>query len=279
MKNKRNPEIVIISDVHLGTYGCHAKELLDYLKSINPKKLILNGDIVDIWNYSKSYFPKSHMRVIRYLLKMASNNTEVIYVTGNHDDILRNYSDLLFGNIQLVDAYQLSFNQRTAWVFHGDIFDHTTKGIAKFFAVLGGKGYDWLILINRMINWFLFKLNKREVRFSKKIKNRVKSAVSWINNFEETIAEIGARYNYDYVICGHIHQPIIKTIKTGNKEIVYLNSGDWVENLTALEYDGRDWTIYNHLNEFVSIQEEIPEEPIYVSGSSYSLKSIFKEKA
>lgn len=268
MKQKRTPEIVIISDVHLGTYGCHATELLEYLKSIQPKKLILNGDIIDLWNYSKSYFPKSHIQVIRYILKMAQKGTEVIYLTGNHDDALRQYTELIFGNIQLLDAYQLQYNNKTAWVFHGDIFDHTTKGVAKIFALLGGKGYDWLVLINRCINWVLYRLNRKKVRFSKNIKNRVKSAVKWIGNFEQTIAEIAYRYKYDSVICGHIHEPIIKEIPVNGETILYLNSGDWVENLSSLEFDGKEWSLYFHQTELKPMEEEIPERPVYVSPTT-----------
>ena len=107
MNSQRNLELLVISDVHLGTYGCHAKELLHYLKTVNPNKLILNGDIIDMWNFSKSYFPSSHMDVIRQIMKMASNGTQVYYVTGNHDEMLRKYSDLQLGNLEIVDKLLL----------------------------------------------------------------------------------------------------------------------------------------------------------------------------
>ncbi len=257
MNIKRPVEIVVISDVHLGTYGCHAKELLSYLKSIQPKTLILNGDIIDIWNFRKSYFPTSHMDVIRRIIKMASKGTKVIYITGNHDDLLRKYTDIEFGNIFLVDKYIMEFDQKKAWIFHGDVFDASTKGYAKFIARIGGKGYDWLILCNRFINWLLEKLGQEKMSFSKKIKARVKKAVSWIANFETTAAELAIEKKYDYVICGHIHQPQMRIIKNNTGEVCYLNSGDWIENLTALEYQDQEWSIYQYQK-----NEHQPSEPI-----------------
>ena len=269
MNPKRALDIVIISDVHLGTYGCHAKELLTYLKSIQPKKLILNGDIIDIWNFSKNYFPKAHMNVLRRIMKMASQGVEVIYITGNHDDMLRKYTDLSFGNLHLVDKYILEIDEKKAWIFHGDIFDSTTNGSAKILAKIGGKSYDLIILLNRMINWCLEKMGKEKMSFSKKVKNSVKKAVSWINNFEQTAAELAIENGYKYVICGHIHQPQHRVVTTDKGSVTYLNSGDWIENLTALEYADKNWTLYQYdpnqfekaeskkLTKIVNLQEEL----------------------
>lgn len=267
MNQKRALDVVIISDVHLGTYGCHAEELLSYLKTIQPKKLILNGDIIDIWNFSKRYFPKAHMNVLRRILKMANNGVEVIYITGNHDDLLRKYTDLEFGNIKLVDKYILELGNKRAWIFHGDIFDTTTNGSAKIIAKLGGKGYDLLILLNRAINWLLEKAGKEKMSFSKKIKDSVKKAVSWINNFETTAADLAITQGFDYVICGHIHKQQNRIITNEKGEVHYLNSGDWVENLTALENNMDTWKIYKHSNNQEIISEEIEME----LDTSYSL--------
>jgi UDP-2,3-diacylglucosamine pyrophosphatase LpxH len=260
MKPKRILDIVVISDVHLGTYGCHAKELLHYLKSIHPKQLILNGDIIDILNFSKSYFPKSHMNVLRRIMKMANNGVEVIYITGNHDDMLRKYSDLTFGNLKLVDKYIVEIDNKKAWVFHGDIFDSTTNGSAKFIAKLGGKGYDLLILLNRMVNWCLERTGREKMSFSKKVKDSVKKAVSFINNFETTAAELAIENSYDYVICGHIHKQQSKIVSTNKGNVHYLNSGDWVENLTSLEYADEAWTIYQYNENLVLQYEDIENE-------------------
>ncbi|HMR43776.1 MAG TPA: UDP-2,3-diacylglucosamine diphosphatase, partial [Saprospiraceae bacterium] len=148
---KRELDIVIISDVHLGTYGCHAKELLNYLKSIKPDTLILNGDFVDMWQFKKSYFPKEHVQVIQQVLKMSVKGTKVYYITGNHDDSLRRYTDFSSGNIHLRDKLVLQLNGSKYWIFHGDIFDVFIK-YSPFVARLGGKSYDWLIRLNRFIN-------------------------------------------------------------------------------------------------------------------------------
>lgn len=243
---KRSVEVVVISDVHLGTFGCHAKELITYLQSIQPQILILNGDIIDGWQFSKRYFPASHLQVIKEVMNLASKGTRVIYITGNHDEVLRRYSDIQFGNIQLTDKVVMEINGKMTWVFHGDVFDTTTKGSAKIIAKLGGHGYDLLILINRFINWWLKLLGKEKMSLSKKVKNTVKEAVSWIANFEQTAAELAIQQKYDYVICGHIHQPQKRTVTTKDGSVTYLNSGDWVENLTALELHNNEWSIYQY---------------------------------
>ena len=161
MKLKRKIEVAVISDVHLGTYGCHAKQLLTYLNSIQPKKLVLNGDIIDIWQFSKRYFPKSHLRVIKKIIDMASDGVEVIYVTGNHDEMLRKFSDTTIGNISIVDKVVLELDGKKAWIFHGDVFDVSIQN-AKWLAKLGGYGYDLLILLNRFINWCLERFGKEK---------------------------------------------------------------------------------------------------------------------
>jgi len=246
MKRKRKIPLVVLSDIHLGTYGCHAKELLQYLKSIQPKTLVLNGDIIDMWSFSKSYFPAAHMDVLRQIIKMSTNGTRVIYITGNHDEALRKYSDFILGNLELVDKLILDLDGKKAWIFHGDVFDSSTKGYAKILAKLGGKGYDLLILINSFINWILVMLGKEKRSFSKIIKDSVKKAVSFISNFENTAAEIAIEKKYSYVVCGHIHKPQKRKIKNEHGEVLYLNSGDWVENLTALEYKKEKWRIYQY---------------------------------
>lgn len=242
----RSLSVAVISDVHLGTYGCHATELLNYLRSINPQILILNGDIIDGWQFSKRYFPQSHFEVINEIFKKVSEGTRVVYITGNHDEILRRYSDMEIGNILLTDKFLLDIDGKKMWIFHGDVFDNTTKGSAKIIAKLGGKGYDLLILLNRAINFCLKLMNKNKVSLSKKVKNGVKKAVTYINNFEQTIADLAIEKKYDYVICGHIHQPIIKNISQDEGSVTYLNSGDWIENLTALEYNNNEWSLYQY---------------------------------
>jgi len=252
---KRNVELVVISDIHLGTYGCHAKELLAYLSSIKPKTLILNGDIIDIWQFRKSYFPASHLDVIKKFISLSSKGTKVYYITGNHDEFLRKFTDLDLGNISLVDKLILEFNNKKAWIFHGDVFDASITH-AKWLAKLGGWGYDLLILINRLINWILAKCNKEPYSLSKKIKNNVKSAVKFISNFENVCTELAIENNFDYVICGHIHEPKIETVTNEKGKTLYLNSGDWIENLTALEYDKKKWKLYRHDVNTIAVVDE-----------------------
>ena len=246
-KHKRKVDVVVVSDIHLGTYGSRAKELLNYLKTIEPKILILNGDIIDIWQFKKSYFPKPHMKVIKYITSLVTKGTEVYYITGNHDEMLRKFVGFQIGNFQLVNKLVLELDGKKAWFFHGDVFDVTMQH-SKWLAKLGGVGYDLLIMINTLVNWISEKiLGRGRISFSKKIKNSVKSAVKHINNFEDTAADIAFLNEYDYVICGHIHQPQHRTIVNDkNQSVEYLNSGDWIENLTALEYHKKKWKIYHY---------------------------------
>lgn len=244
-KNKRHVELVVISDVHLGTYGCRAKELLYYLKSIKPKIVVLNGDIIDIWQFNKSYWPKSHMKVIKHLMNWLSKGVKVYYITGNHDEMLRKFEGFKMGSFQILNKLIIELdNQEKAWIFHGDVFDVTMQH-SKWLAKLGAIGYDTLIIINSLANWISETIFKRgKISFSKKIKNSVKGAVKFINGFEETAAEIGISNNYHYVVCGHIHQPEIRKIEHTHGSIMYLNSGDWIENLTALEYHKGEWDLF-----------------------------------
>ena len=242
---KRKVELVVISDVHLGTYGCHAKELANYLSSIKPKTLVLNGDIIDIWQFRKSYFPKEHLKVIKCIINCASKGTKVHYLTGNHDEMLRKFSDTFIGNFSLQDKLILELDDKKAWIFHGDVFDASVQH-SKWIAKLGGLGYDYLILVNRFVNWCLKKIGKEPYSFSKKIKSSVKKAVKFIGDFETTATDLAIEKKYDYVICGHIHEP--KIIAKENKfgKTLYLNSGDWVENLTALEYNKKRWKLFKY---------------------------------
>ncbi len=243
--SKRLVDVVVISDVHLGTFGCRAKELYKYLKSINPETLVLNGDIIDIWQFRKSYFPKSHLKVLKQIISMAAKGTQVHYLTGNHDEMLRKFSDARFGNIHLSDKLILDLGKEKAWFFHGDIFDASIQN-AKWIAKLGGWGYDLLITINSISNWCLEKMGRERYSFSKAIKNGVKKAVKYITDFEDTAAELAIDQGYDYVICGHIHQPQMRLVKNKEGQCMYLNSGDWIENLTALEFHDGKWSMKHY---------------------------------
>lgn len=257
-KRKRDVELVVLSDIHLGTYGCHAEDLLRYLKTITPKKIILNGDIIDMWQFSKRYWPKSHMQVVKHITGLLAKNTKVVYLTGNHDEMLRKFSGLRLGSFQIDNKIVLKLNGKRAWIFHGDVFDVTMQ-YSKWLAKLGAIGYDLLILLNTVVNWVLNRFGREKISLSKRVKDSVKSAVRFINDFEKVAADIAIENGYDYVVCGHIHHPEIKTIATEKGEVVYLNSGDWIENLTALEFNEGKWKIYRYHEDAFAQAVKLPK--------------------
>src|SRR6185437_10781323 len=210
---KRSVDVVVLSDVHLGTYGCRAKELVNYLKSITPNILILNGDLIAGWQFTKRYFPVAHMMVIKEIIQFITNGTRVFYITGNHDEMMRRYTDIQMGNFTLTDKLVLEIDGKMTWIFHGDVFDNTTKGGAK------------------------------------------------LNDFELIAAELAIEKKYDYVICGHIHQPQVKVVETKDGKVTYLNSGDWVEHLTALEYHQNNWTIFEYNEKDFPVTQTIEMKP------------------
>lgn len=253
---KYTHDVVIISDVHLGTFGSAASDLVTYLKLIHPKTLVLNGDIIDIWQFRKKYFPESHLKVIREIIRLMSSGTQVHYILGNHDEALRRFTGLDIGNLKLDNKLVLDLPTGKAWIFHGDVFDYSVRH-SKWIAKLGGKGYDLLIWLNTVINWSLKKMGKEPVSLSKKVKDKVKGVIAYVNDFELNVSSIARQKGYKYVVCGHIHQPAIKvfTDSAGKDEVVYLNSGDWIENHTALEYVNGKWSIYQH-----TLTDEAPLE-------------------
>ncbi len=261
MKQKRRKvDIVVISDTHLGTRGSQAKDLLSYLKSIKPGKLILNGDILDIWQFKKYYWPKAHMKVVKQIINFAAEGVDTYYITGNHDEILRKFTGLTLGHLHLVNDLVLDLNGKKAWFFHGDVFDMIIQN-SKWLAKAGAFGYDLLIVLNNVINYFGNLMKQPRVSMSKKIKDNVKTAVKYITNFEDTAARVASKKGYDYVVCGHIHKAqnrLVQAHEEGN-EIIYLNSGDWIENLTALEYHNETWSIYEYRKD-KSVGEQPEEE-------------------
>lgn len=256
---KRKVEILVLSDIHLGTYGCRAKELLNYLRSVSPKQVILNGDIIDIWQFSKRYWPKSHMKVVSHLFKWMSKGVKMHYITGNHDEMLRKFEGFKVGSFELQNKLILNLKGEKVWVFHGDVFDVTMQH-SRWLTKLGAIGYDTLILINQVVNAISETLGQGRISLSKKVKNSVKGAVKFINKFEETATAIAAENGYKYVMCGHIHHPEIKDFETAHGSVTYLNSGDWIENLSALEYNKGQWSIYKYMDE--EFEQGRPEEHI-----------------
>lgn len=248
---RRILDICVISDVHLGSYGCHADELNNYIKSINPKILILNGDIIDGWVFNRKYFPKSHFEFIRNVLTLLKNDSVVYLISGNHDDFLRKFDEISMLNLHKLDKLVLTIDGKKYWFFHGDVFDISMQGgIGKMVAKIGGQAYDLLIYINKWINKFLKVIGKSPYSLSKKVKDSVKKAVVYVRNYEEMSCEHAIKQGYDYVVNGHIHQPSIINFKNNEGSVIYMNSGDYVENLTSLEYNNGEWTIFYYRENF-----------------------------
>jgi len=266
---KREIEIAVISDVHLGTYGCRAKELLKYLKSIKPQTIILNGDIIDIWQFSKRYWPETHMKIIRKLMKFMVEGVQIYYLTGNHDELLRKFADMHMGTFHLQNKLVLTLDGKKSWFFHGDIFDVTMQH-SKWLAKMGAIGYDSLILINSFVNWTLALFGKEKMSFSQKVKAKFKDAVKFINSFEQTAADLAIEKGYHHVVCGHIHQAEIREIANENGKVMYLNSGDWVESLTALEYNERQWKIFKY--ESAAFEKDDVETGVLSDGEDLQSK-------
>lgn len=274
---KRPVDIVVISDVHLGTYGCHADELFKYLKSVKPKQLILNGDIIDIWQFKKRYWPKSHMKIIKLIMEWVTKGVKVHYITGNHDEMLRKFVGLKLGKFSISNKIVLNVSGKKVWIFHGDVFDVSMQH-AKWIVKLGAIGYDFLILLNRAVNYISRKMGRGRVSMSKRIKNGVKSAIKFINDFEQIAADIAIENEFDYVICGHIHQPEVKKISNSKGSVTYLNSGDWIENLTALEYYQGKWSLYHYEKDLLVRDQQVEEkEQIEVLEKGELFKSLVEE--
>lgn len=258
-QQRRSVQIVVISDIHLGTYGCQAKELNHYLRSVDPDMLIINGDWIDIWNFGSNYWPPEHTENLFLVLDMVRRGIPVYYITGNHDDMMRRFSDYRLDTLELRDELILELDGKTHWIFHGDIFDLSVNNKARWLAKLGGRSYDHLIRLNRFINFVREWMGKEKVMLSKRIKDSVKSVVKKkVSDFEEIAIERGLAHGYDYVICGHVHRPQVREINTDKGSLIYLNSGDWVENLSALEYNNGEWTLFHYHNDlgFQGIQRE-----------------------
>lgn len=224
---------IFISDIHLGTKFSKTKKLLSFLKHNESENLILVGDIIDGWAIKRKFiWPQTHSDVIQKILKKARKGTKVTFITGNHDEFLRPFVPLILGDslniTNELDYYGL--NGKKYYITHGDFFDSITM-TKKWLAILGDYGYDLLLHLNAILNFFRQKLGiKRYWSLSKYIKDNVKTSISFINDFENVLSNHAKNKGYDGIICGHIHKAEIRYID----EIIYLNCGDWVENCTAI---------------------------------------------
>lgn len=249
MYNQKFYSTIVISDVHLGTEYSKTRQLTDFLKTVNCNTLIMNGDIIDGWNLQKNgkgKWKKEHTDFFKVIMKMMENhNTHIVYVRGNHDDFIDYLAPFSFANISIVKDYIYENKDKRYYVTHGDIFDSITSNMV-WLAKLGDIGYSLLLWINRRYNSYRTKKGLPYYSFSQKIKQKVKSAVSYVSSYENELIELAKARRVDGIICGHIHQPANKLIDG----IHYLNSGDWVETMSALlEQENGTWEVYMHNEE------------------------------
>ena len=243
---KRAPRIyktIFISDLHLGTENSKVKEVMHFLRNTRCERLVLNGDIIDGWQLNRgSLWTSEHTKFLRFILKRIEKKTlDVIYLRGNHDDILGRFLPMQFGSLSIVEDFVHESKSGRYLVLHGDVFDTITKNFV-FLAHLGDWGYKLLMSLNRWYNKYRAWRGKEYYSLSKAIKAKVKAAVNFVSSFEEKITKLAQAKECTGVICGHIHTPDNK--KIGG--LHYLNSGDWVESLSAIveHSNGRMQLVY-----------------------------------
>jgi UDP-2,3-diacylglucosamine pyrophosphatase LpxH len=270
----RELEVAVISDLHLATYASKPKKVLKYLKSIRPETLVLNGDIIDSWRFSRNYFPKNQLKVVRQIIKMMEKGVQVYYITGNHDEFLRRFTPTTVGNLKIVNQLVLELDGLKTWIFHGDIFDSTIHGkkwLAKFGAALKG----FLSMLNRLVNQVLLFFGKNEVILYKNIKYRLIRDRLNLSATESKILNAALAQGYQTVVCGHTHVPKEKEVTVSEKTVRYLNCGDWVENFTAAEYNHGEWRLFFQNN----LEEEPQPDELEIPGESQLYQIISKEFA
>ena len=231
---KTNYKTIIVSDVHLGTKGSKSKEIARFLKQFHCDNLILNGDIIDGWQLKKSgSWKRKHTRFFNRVLKMMeSQSTNVYYLRGNHDDFLDQILPLQIGRLQILADMTYESNGKTYFITHGDVFDSITTNL-RWIAYLGDVGYTFLLWLNRVVNYYRYKKGLPYFSLSQFVKGKVKQAVSYVDDYESELAKMAKAKGCDGIICGHIHKAENRMIDG----IHYLNSGDWVETMSALAED------------------------------------------
>jgi UDP-2,3-diacylglucosamine pyrophosphatase LpxH len=250
-EEKNSYRTIWISDIHLGTRGCKADYLSDFLQNNKAETIYLVGDIIDGWNMSRgmTHFPQKHVNILRRFLNKARKGTQIKYVIGNHDEFLRKYLDFFedrdFGNIEFANEFvHTTHDGRELWVIHGDLYDGVTR-YHKWISHAGDIAYNSLIAINTLFNKVRAKFGMGYWSLSAYLKHKVKGAVEFITSFETTVAHECKKRKHDGVVCGHIHHAEIRDING----ITYYNDGDWVESCTALveHHDGRIEIIHWHI--------------------------------
>ena len=229
---------IFISDIHLGTPGCQALALMDFLRTHPSDTLYLVGDIIDGWQLRRRwYWPQAHNDVVQKLLRRVRKGCRVIYVPGNHDEFARDFIGHHFGGIEVVqEAVHVTADGRSLWIIHGDYFDAVVQ-CAKWLAYLGDNLYEFTLRMNRHLNSLRGRLGLPYWSLSAYLKQKVKTALNYVTDFEEAVANEAKKRGHDGVLCGHIHRAEMRMING----VLYCNDGDWVESRTALveHYDGR----------------------------------------
>ncbi len=272
----RKLDISVISDVHLATLASKAKPLLQYLKSIQPQTLVLNGDIIDSWRFSRNYFPKAHLKVIRQLVKMIEKGVQIVYITGNHDDVFRKFNNTRLGNFSIVNQLELNQANQKVWIFHGDVFDHIihhSPWLAKF----GAAAYGLLTVFNKMVNRVLRAFGGADMILYKSMKDRILKEKKVLTNFEKAIGRAALSKNVDLVICGHTHIPVDKTISSENGQVRYINCGDWVEHFSAAECLDGNWSLNYFKSDADDEDIESPTDELYIPDKKQLYRSILEE--
>lgn len=251
MEARPHYRTIVVSDIHLGTSHSKVDQVSDFLRRVDCDRLIMNGDIIDGWHLQKSdvnKWEKKYTHFFNIIMKMMEKHgTEVIYIRGNHDDFLDNITPLKLVSINIVKDYLLESNGKHYFVTHGDVFDKVTTRM-KWLAKLGDIGYTALLWLNGLYNKYRMKRGKPYYSFSQVIKQKVKSAVSYISDFENVLVDFARARECDGVICGHVHRPENRMISG----IHYMNSGDWVETMSALtEDESGEWNIV-YYSDFIS---------------------------
>ncbi|GDY11790.1 UDP-2,3-diacylglucosamine hydrolase [Planctomycetota bacterium] len=255
---RRRCRVVVVSDVHLGTAGCRAGELNSYLKSVEPEQLILLGDIVDLWYFRKGAWSESQTKVVRRVLKFATRGIPVHYVTGNHDEALRRFTELCLGELHLIDKMELNLDGKRTWFIHGDAFD-LIVGTPRWLAWIGGLSYEGLEWLGGWVNSLRRLFGLPRVSLANVFKRNLPAAARHIAKFEDAVIRSAAERGVDAVVCGHLHVPANREAQYAGKTVRYLNSGDWVDSCSALEYRDGAWHLVRFADLLDAGQVETPK--------------------
>jgi len=242
--NRRKLDISIISDAHLGSYACHARELLRYLKSISPDILILNGDFVNPDKVRKNQLPEEHNWIIQEVIQMTSTGTKVYYVNQNQEKIEQYLTAFTNRQIHFRESLELYLKGKKYWIFHGASVAAQLN--LPFVMKPGGKFYSLLLHGNRTIKQWRQRLIGQQYSQNGLVHRGMKKSMQLIKSFEDRVVKLAQQKGYDYIVCGHIHEPAIKKVGKESQTVTYMNAGDWVENLTALEYRFSKWKLYHY---------------------------------